>query len=129
MGRTKTQREYESGQLLKRLEASQTVQKGDLAELQKEMRQMKALMVGLIEGMAQTYVAEMGKLREVIECRDGGAQEFVNLEELHKMMGGSITKRTLANMCADGRLPAQKQGRLWLVPMNVIDKWKSEHNL
>jgi len=129
MGRTKTQREYESGQLLRRLEDSQAVQKGDLAELHKEMRQMKALMVGLIEGMTQTYVTEMGKLREVIEGRDGGAQEFVNLEELHKMMGGSITKRTLANMCADGRLPAKKHGRLWLVPMNVIDKWKSEHNL
>ena len=91
-----------------------------------DMVETQVLIRELIKGLTEVIAEQFVRLHAELQKNNGTAPEYINLDELHELLNGSIARRTLTYMCADGRVPGFKLGRRWVVPTKDMDEWIQE---
>jgi len=113
------------------LERTIPATKLDLAPLarQHDLLEMKATLEAMLQQVFETFGTRLDQLHRDVQRIGGLTPDFYTCEQLHQIIGGAYCVRTIQNMCADGRIPASKQGRSWLIPAKVVEAWKNDFGL
>lgn len=115
---------------LQELDSNLIATKVDLEGLaqRSDVQKVKARIEDLLGAMYQSLTNELISLKsEIAKMKDGS--EYLTIDQLHQQLKGAIGKRTIYTMCADGRLPAFKEGKRWLIPIDAVNQWKEQMKL
>ncbi len=128
MGQTKTRTMKAANRMTNGLDLSLICTKMDVAgnASKTDVVETQVLIRELIKGLTEVIAEQFVRLHSELQKSNGTAPEYINLDELYELLNGSIARRTLTYMCADGRVPGFKLGRRWVVPTKDMDEWIQE---
>ncbi len=116
MGKSNENHEDELRWLSKHLAPSDIIRKSDIQQFIEEIETQ-------FQKIFYLFKSEIERLLDELEARNGNRPLYLTIESFHEKIDEEVTRRTLTNMCMDGRIRAFKLGKRWLIPKTEVDRW------